>query len=342
MIWDIVGDLLRLTVLVGLGVAGLLTILIWKKNLSTKVTYLRFVIQAVAFAAIFYLFSYTIPMLFVLIAIFAMSIFLGRFFCGWLCPFALIMDLVSALRKVTKKRYRILPDRLNLVLHKLRYVVLFCFLITPLVLWLLDPREIMVSPMMLEVLAGHYRLYGVLLDPTITVIVPWSSAPLVINDMHFSYPYVQNIIFYVGENFGQIIAVTFVGLTVVGSFFVRRFWCRFCPTGCSVAAANRFKGFKWMPGLYIAKEQSKCTKCGVCKRVCPVQVKEVYEQKSGKIMTSMCIQCYRCVEMCPYEEALKVKLGKKTVFQSRNWLNYQQGHPINKEIHQGYRESVST
>jgi hypothetical protein len=26
------------------------------------------------------------------------------------------------------------------------------------------------------------------------------------------------------------------------------------------------------------------------------------------------------VEMCPYEDALKLKLGSKTVFRSRNWL----------------------
>jgi NAD-dependent dihydropyrimidine dehydrogenase PreA subunit len=30
--------------------------------------------------------------------------------------------------------------------------------------------------------------------------------------------------------------------------------------------------------------------------------------------------CSRCVEMCPYEDALKLKLGNKTVFHSRNWL----------------------
>ena len=35
MAGEIIGDLLRLTVLGGLGVAGILAILIWKKNLST-------------------------------------------------------------------------------------------------------------------------------------------------------------------------------------------------------------------------------------------------------------------------------------------------------------------
>jgi hypothetical protein len=28
----------------------------------------------------------------------------------------------------------------------------------------------------------------------------------------------------------------------------------------------------------------------------------------------------RCVEMCPYEGCLKMKLAGKTVFKSRNWL----------------------
>jgi polyferredoxin len=323
MIWDIIGDILRITVLAGLGIAGILTIMIWKKNLATKVTYLRFVIQAVSFAAFFYIFSYTIPLLYVLIVIFALSLFLGRFFCGWLCPFAFIMDIVVFVRKAFKKRYRLLPDKLNESLHQLRYVILLFILLLPIVLWLLDPREIMVSTMMAEVLAGHFLPYSILLGPMIPFIAPstWTTAPLIINGMYFSYPYVQEIILFIGQNISaQVLSIVFVALTLVGSFFIRRVWCRFCPTGASLAVVNRFKGFKWAPILHIEKYEEKCTKCGVCKRVCPAQVNDVYEQKGGKINTSMCMQCYRCVEMCPYEGTLQVKLGKKTVFKSRNWL----------------------
>ena len=77
MDWAIIGDVLRLTVLAGLGVAGVIAILIWKKNMATRVTFLRFVIQAVAFAAIFYVFSYSsiIPMLYELIVIFGYNNF---------------------------------------------------------------------------------------------------------------------------------------------------------------------------------------------------------------------------------------------------------------------------
>jgi polyferredoxin len=320
--WAIVGELLLVAVLAGLGVAGILTVLIWKKNRSTRVTFLRFVIQAVAFAGIFYIFTYSsyIPLLYELIVLFAITLFVGRFFCGWLCPFAFIMDLESLLRKALKIRHRIIPDKLNKILHKSRYAILLFILLLPIALWILEPPPSLdFAYLMAQLLAGPFRPYSILLDPLIPLVVPWTGQ-LVINQVNFSYPYAQNIISYTGQNLGQIFVVAFVAATLVGSFFVRRLWCRFCPTGISLAVLNRFKGFKWAPTLHIDKDKEKCTKCGVCRRVCPVQVTDVYDLKGGKIETSQCMLCARCVEMCPYEDTLKIKLGNKTLFKSRNWL----------------------
>jgi ferredoxin-type protein NapH len=327
--WDVISDVLRLMVLATLGAAGVLAILIWKKNLATRVTMLRLVIQAVAFAGIFYVLSYTvtpaegglppIPFLYVLIVVFAMTIVLGRFYCGWLCPFGFIMDLEIYVRKAMKIRHRDLPDKFNIALHKSRYVILLVFLLLPLVLYVFDSQPIMVSPLMAQLLAGHYRPYSILLDPMIPFIVPWKGQ-LVVNQINLSYPYLENIVAYAGQNIGQILGIVFVGVTLIGGFFIRRVWCRFCPTGASLGVVNRFKAFKGVPLLFIEKDEEKCTKCGVCKRVCSVQVNEVYEQKKGKIETTQCMLCTRCVEMCPYEDVLKLKLGKKTVFKSRNWL----------------------
>jgi polyferredoxin len=269
-------------------------------------------------------------MLYVLIGWFVATAILGRFFCGWVCPFAFIMDIESVVRKTLKIRYRLLPDKLNIALHKGRYIILIAFLLLPIGLWVLNPPpSTEAAVMMSKVFSGPFRPYSIIMDPLVPFIVPWTGqiiAPLTIPgteqifSVNISYPYIDNITGLIEAIPGQIFAVIFVAITLIGSFFIRRVWCRFCPAGASTTSLNQFKGFKKIPLLYIEKDEHKCTKCGVCKRVCPVQVNEVYDQKGGKIGTSQCILCTRCVEMCPYKDALKVKLGNKAVFNSRNWL----------------------
>ncbi len=215
MAWEYIGDILRLTVLGGLGAAGILTVLLWKKNLATKVTFLRLVVQAVAFAALFYVFSLKLPLLYFFIFIFAITLFLGRFYCGWLCPFGFIMDIEVMLRKALGIRYRILPERLNGILHKLRYVIVAVFLALPIVVWFLQPpQNLNFADAMAKLLAGPFRPYTALIDPMIPVVVPWTSSAVNVAHVNFTYPYVQDIIFWAGQNIGEAIALAFIGLTL--------------------------------------------------------------------------------------------------------------------------------
>ncbi len=320
MTLELLAELLKLIILVVLSVAGILVVLIWKKNRTTKMTYTRFVVQVVSLAAVFYLFTYPIRPLFILAFILIMPIVLGRFFCGWICPFSLVMDIMILIRKAFNVRHRLLSDRFNKFLHNFRYLLLLFFLIIPVILILTEPPSSLdLLALTAVVLAGPFELLGILLGPMVPLIVPWEG-PLEIGGLYFSFPYVQEVIKYSGESFASIGAWIFLVLIFIGSFFIRRVWCRFCPTGSSIAIVNRLKGFKWAPILHLDKNEMKCTKCGICKRVCPVQVTEVYEQKGGKIMTSMCMLCSRCVEMCPYEDCLKIKFGNKPILGSRNWL----------------------
>ncbi|MBX5321097.1 MAG: 4Fe-4S binding protein [Candidatus Bathyarchaeota archaeon] len=315
MLLEIISELLKLTIFAGLALAGILAILIWKKNLTTKVTYLRTFVQVVAMIAFFYIFSYTTWLLLILVVIFAISIVLGRFFCGWLCPFGLYLDLVAVIRKTLNTRYWSLPEKLNRSLHILRYLLLVFFIVLPFMLGPIEAWQWSLA----KFLMGPFKPISVLLGPVEPLIIPWES-PLKLYGLSFSYPYASIITFYSGENFALINTFIFMALTLASSFVVRRFWCRFCPTGASLAIVNRFRVFKWIPFLRLSKVEEKCTKCGICKRVCPVQVTDVYEQKGGDITTSMCMLCLRCVEMCPYEDCLKLSMAGKTLFKSRNWL----------------------
>ena len=317
MIWDIIGDALRISALAGFGIAGILTVLIWKENLRPRVTYIRLIVQAVAFGGIFYLFSKAYPLSYYLL-LFPLTIILGRLYRGWLCPFGFLMDVITQLRRIFRKTYRAIPDRLNRSLHKLRYVILLFFLLLPIALWLMDPLpNLDFTVLMLRFLAGPFQPYTILIDPMMPTIVPFAS-PFLFNSIYFNYPYTQNIITYVSGDVGLVIAAVFVCLTLACSFIFRRVWCRFCPTGASLAIVNRLKGFKWAPLLYIEKNEKKCKDCEVCMGACPMQVNELCEQKNGKINSSMCILCGLCVESCPYPDALRLKLSKKTLFKSRN------------------------
>jgi polyferredoxin len=111
-----------------------------------------------------------------------------------------------------------------------------------------------------------------------------------------------------------------LGVVTVGALAYRRLWCRICPLGGLTALFSTFPPFKRIALTRLHKVEEKCTKCGICKRVCPTQVTEVYEEKGGDVTVSGCILCFRCVEMCPYEDTLKVKFAGKTVLKSRNWL----------------------
>ena len=76
-----------------------------------------------------------------------------------------------------------------------------------------------------------------------------------------------------------------LGIVSVSAFFYRRAWCRICPLGALIAIFHRFPPFKWVSVLRLNKVEEKCTKCGICKRVCPTQVTEVYDKKSGNVPT---------------------------------------------------------
>jgi len=249
-----------------------------------------------------------------------LSVLLGKFFCGWICPFGLYQDLISRFRKALKIDHRNFSDSFNEKFHQLGYVILALIII-------------------LSVLFGSQAIAGTQLVPGTEeggFVYTYFSAPFcqvcpmkplcVMLQASVGLMKPEWLVESTTGDFYQLgfyltsLNLFVLGLVTVAAFFYRRAWCRICPLGALIALFNRFPPFKRFSGIRLEKVEENCTKCGICKRVCPTQVTEVYEEKGGDVTTSNCLLCMRCVEMCPYEDALRVKLAGKTVLKSRNWL----------------------
>jgi ferredoxin-type protein NapH len=256
----------------------------------------------------------------------AASVVLGRFFCGWLCPFGLYQDILTRIRKSARLRHLSFSDKTSAKLAQSRYIIIAVFLI-------------------LSVMFASYAIFGSELIPgtrpggpegTEAGIVSWINEPFClvcpmrplcilfesgIGAMNWNYvsqiaygPLWVGGMYVTSLNLAILIAVTILALAY------RRFWCRICPLGGLTALFSTFTPFKQIALTRLQKDEHKCTKCGVCKRVCPTQATQMYENKGGDVTESRCILCARCIEICPYEGALKLTFAEKTVAKSRNWL----------------------
>jgi len=255
-----------------------------------------------------------------------MSIVLGRFFCGWICPFGLYMDLISRIRKATRKRHLKLSEKTNSALGQFRYIIIAVFMI-------------------LSVIFGSYAIFGTQLIPGTIPGGPLGTEAGIVGSVNEPFCLVcpmrplcvlalsatgyMKLSYVTQISYGPLwvtgFYITSVNLAIlvivtVLSLAYRRFWCRICPLGGLTALFSTFTPFKQIALTRLQKNETTCTKCGVCKRVCPTQATEVYEKKGGDVTESRCMLCFRCVEMCPEKDTLRITFAKKDVFKSRNWL----------------------
>jgi polyferredoxin len=329
---EIISQILLMTIAVGLVTAGTLAILIWIRNLTRKMSILRLFIQTVSTVAIFvtllflplpwdpilsgltFSIAYRLTIIFALIVV--STLVFGRFFCGWLCPFVLYMELLTRLRKSLKIPHLNLSERINNGLDILRYVLIAAILILALVLGPLHPH---VWRFVIMIMGPFKSLIIVFLTPIEPLIESVGEALGFASWSTNFHDLRGTILYFNGTLLISLTWFVFFALTA-GSFMVRFLWCRFCPVGATLSILNRFAPFKWLPVFHIEKVEEKCTKCGICKRVCPTQVTEVYEEKGGNVTSSKCLLCFRCVEMCPYEGCLKINFAGKPIYKSKNWL----------------------
>lgn len=184
---------------------------------------------------------------------------MGRFACGWLCPFGLIQEL---LHKIPfPRKVRAVPG--DKLLRKLKYLILLVFVIL-LPMFLLDVIG-QGAPYFCKLLCPAGTLEGgiplVLLNRSMRGAIGW---------------------LYAWKNL-------LLAATVILSILVYRPFCKYiCPLGAVYSVFNPISVFRYR----VDKEA--CISCGACAKACQMQVDPVQNANHPE-----CIRCGECKKACP-------------------------------------------
>ncbi len=228
-----------------------------------------------------------------LASIFLSAILLGRVFCGWVCPFGFIQDLVGY---VKRKRKDVSPGT-----H--RGLVMIKYFILILVLFISGTLAVSLA---LGIGEGYKQALGIFAPAPFNVLNPADSLfvllPSIISKLQhgLSEDVVSSLL---GAPLVWVRLFIMV-LTLLLAVYIPRGWCRyFCPQGAFLALISKF-GF-----LGLRREPLRCIKatCHACVDVCPMRVR-ILDLPWEKFSDPECIYCLKCVDVCP-TKALKLKFS---------------------------------
>jgi polyferredoxin len=98
---------------------------------------------------------------------------------------------------------------------------------------------------------------------------------------------------------GFLVGLIVLLLTVVGSFFYDRFFCKYlCPMGAALTPFSKLGLFK------IKRNAHTCINCSACDKVCPVNLPV---SKLDTVKDAECLDCDLCVNACPVKDTLVIE-----------------------------------
>jgi ferredoxin len=235
-----------------------------------------------------------IGLLFPSIIIIAITVFLGRVFCGWLCPLGTLLDWTGPLIKP--------PTKSDSSIRHFKYAILIVILIASLfglqLIGYFDPFSILVRGLTFSVDPGFNYVVAWFFDSIYFHGPTWLSA---VSEPVYSFlkstalPYKQA--FFSLSLLSFIILLSIFVLEKLG----KRFWCRnLCPLGALLALFSRWSFLRRLP-------IKSCPDCRQCAEECRMDAFE----NSGLLMNEECNLCMDCIYDCPESvSAFKFRLPK--------------------------------
>jgi polyferredoxin len=214
----------------------------------------------------------------------AVTLFLGRVFCGWVCPLGTLNNIVGSLRK-----WRI--DTLTRDWYKLKYYFLIFLLISSLftlqLVGIMDPLSLLIRSFSVSI----YPLFNYSIRAFFDSIYELNIKGVVdVSEAIYSV-LKKGIISFQQSYYNQGIFIGVLFLFILGLNLVeRRFWCRYlCPLGAFLGILSRFSILK-------RSVSEECNSCGSCSMVC--QGNAAPNKKEGW-RDSECYYCWNCDDVCP-------------------------------------------
>lgn len=219
------------------------------------------------------------------------TFFLGRFFCGWICPLGSLNHFFGSLKSERKRGRQRLESNRYRPWQKLKYYILAALLVSALfggqLAGLMDPISLTVRSLALGVLPGLNYALNSLLDALYrTQVAPLrfaaNVAHFLLKDtlLSFKQPYFRQAFF---------LAMIFAAIMVL-NLRITRFWCRaLCPLGALLGAVSRWSI------LGLEKQRGSCTDCNRCELDCQGGDDPMPGNPWRK---AECHLCFNCVGDC--------------------------------------------
>ena len=236
------------------------------------------------------------------VGVLCVTLLIGRFFCGWICPLGTLNHLVSAIKPSRRGRRRVERNRWKPWQSVKFYIligVLVAALFTSLLTGLLDPISLLIRSLAVSILPalnyGIRKSLDALAGTGIGFLQALSdygyraSGATVLS---FRQPY-YHVAYLLGLVF---LTVLFLNR------FITRFWCRgICPLGALLGLASRVSLFG------MEKRNERCTKCNRCLLHCQGACEP---QGFVKWLPADCHLCFNCQAECP-EEVIRFRFFPK-------------------------------